>query len=146
MTPAPSDEAVDLFEQGFFCSPAVFCAYSERFGLDKDTASRIATPFGAGIGYTGNICGAVAGALMVIGLCHGITDPGDVDAKKKVFEVTQKFIVEFMDRHGSINCTKLLGYDLSDPEQLHEARRVGITREKCPGFVRDAAEILELIL
>jgi C_GCAxxG_C_C family probable redox protein len=127
-----SDEAVTLFNRGYFCSQAVLCTYCEQFGLDKETACRIATPFGAGIGYTGNICGAAAGALMVIGLCHGITDPGDVDAKNKVFEVTQKFIVEFMDRHGTINCTELLGYDLSDPEQLREARRGGRHERKMP--------------
>jgi len=141
-----SDEAVDLFNRGFYCSQAVFYAYCERFGLDKDMACRIATPFGAGIGWTGNMCGAVAGALMVIGLCHGNTDPDDMDAKKKVFAATQKFMVEFVDRHASINCTELLGYDLSDPDQRFEARKVGVTKEKCPVFVRDAAKILELIL
>lgn len=141
-----SDEAVTLFNRGYFCSQAVLCTYCEQFGLDKETACRIAPPFGAGIGYTGNMCGAVAGALMVIGLKFGNTDPDDMDAKKKVFAATQEFIVEFVDRHATINCTELLGYDLSDPEQLHEARRGGVMREKCPVFVRDAADILELIL
>ncbi|MDD3092393.1 MAG: C-GCAxxG-C-C family protein, partial [Methanoregulaceae archaeon] len=66
------------------------------------------------MGWTGNMCGAVAGALMVIGLKFGNTDPDDMDAKKKVFAATQEFIVEFVDRHGTINCTELPGYDLSD--------------------------------
>ena len=146
MTQSPPDEAVDLFHRGFFCSQAVLCTYCEQFGLDTDTACRIAIPFGAGIGYTGNMCGAVAGALMVIGLKYGNTDPDDMNTKKKVFAATQKFIVEFMDRHGTINCTELLGYDLSDPEQLFRARKNGVTKEKCPVFIRDAAKILELIM
>ncbi|HRX33305.1 MAG TPA: C-GCAxxG-C-C family protein [Methanoregulaceae archaeon] len=141
-----SDEAVDLFNRGYFCSQAVLCTYCEQFDLDKDTACRIATPFAAGIGWTGNMCGAVAGALMVIGLKFGNTDPDDMDAKKKVFAATQEFIVEFVDRHGTINCTELPGYDLSDPEQRFEARSKDVTKEKCPVFVRDAADILELIL
>jgi C_GCAxxG_C_C family probable redox protein len=146
MTLDPPEEVVNLFNQGFYCSQAVFCAYCEKFGLDKDTACRIATPFGAGIGWTGNMCGAVAGGLMVIGLKYGNTDPDDMDAKKKVFAATQKFIVEFVDRHATINCTELLGYDLSDPDQRFEARKLGVTKDKCPNFVKDAAEILELIL
>ncbi|HUU76152.1 MAG TPA: C-GCAxxG-C-C family protein, partial [Methanoregulaceae archaeon] len=127
MTTLPPDEASNLFDRGFYCSQAILCAYSEMFGLDKDTACKIATPFGAGIGWTGNMCGAVAGALMVIGLKYGNTDPDDMDAKKKVFATTQQFqpqtakkvfattqqfVVEFMDKNASINCTDLLGYDL----------------------------------
>ena len=146
MTPSPPDEAVDLFNRGYFCSQAVLCTYCEQFGLDRNTACRIATPFAAGVGYTGNMCGAVAGALMVIGLKYGNTDPDDMDAKKQVFAATQQFIVEFMDLHATINCTELLGYDLSDPDQRFEARSKGVTKEKCPVFVRDAAKILELIM
>jgi len=146
MTTLPPDEASNLFDRGFYCSQAILCAYSEMFGLDKDTACKIATPFGAGIGWTGNMCGAVAGALMVIGLKYGNTDPADMDAKKKVFATTQQFVVEFMDKNASINCTDLLGYDLSDPEQRSEARKCGVTKEKCPVFVKDAVKILEIIL
>jgi C_GCAxxG_C_C family probable redox protein len=60
----------------FTCSAAVFSAFSGELGLDADTARKIACGFGAGISRTGNVCGAVSGAIMVIGLKYGKTEPG----------------------------------------------------------------------
>ena len=42
--------------------------------MDLDLAFKIATPFGGGMGHAGQICGAVSGALMAIGLARGITE------------------------------------------------------------------------
>jgi hypothetical protein len=58
----------------------------------------------------------------------------------------REFIQEFTARNGSVNCTELLGYNLSNPEEYEKARRAGLFTTKCPGFVRDAAEILDRIL
>ena len=69
-----SDEALASFRNRFTCSSAVFSAFSDELGLDRDTAKKIACGFGAGISKTGNICGAVSGAIMVIGLKYGKTE------------------------------------------------------------------------
>ncbi|MDP3565236.1 MAG: C-GCAxxG-C-C family protein [Methanoregula sp.] len=63
-----SDEALASFQTGITCSSAVFSAFADELGLDDRTAKKIACGFGAGISKTGNICGAVSGAIMVIGL------------------------------------------------------------------------------
>jgi C_GCAxxG_C_C family probable redox protein len=141
-----SDEAYRCFMSRFTCSAAVFSAFSEELGLDPDTAKRVACGFGAGISKTGNICGAVSGAIMVIGLKYGKTQAGNEAATEKTRAVTRRFINEFTAKNGSVNCTDLLGYDLSDPEAYAAARDSGIFTEKCPAMVRDAAEILEKIL
>ena len=141
-----SDEAYRSFMSRFTCSAAVFYAFSEELGLDPAAAKKIACGFGAGVSKTGNMCGAVSGAIMVIGLKYGKSDVGDEAATEKTRALVREFIGEFSKKNGSINCTELLGFDLSDPEGFEEARKSGLFMTKCPALVRDAAEILEKIL
>ncbi len=141
-----ADDAHRSFLKRFTCSAAVFSTFSEELGLDPDTAKKIACGFGAGISKTGNTCGAVSGAIMVIGLAYGKTEEGDDAATEKTRALTRKFIKEFTEKNGSVNCTDLLGYDLSDPEEYEVAKERGLFIEKCPLMVRDAADILERIL
>jgi C_GCAxxG_C_C family probable redox protein len=93
--------------------------------------------------HTGNTCGAVSGALMVIGMKYGRTEIGDLAAKEKTYAVANAFITEFLRRNHSTGCTDLIGVDLSDPKKLAVARENALFRAKCTRFVRDAAEILE---
>jgi C_GCAxxG_C_C family probable redox protein len=141
-----SDEAVLSFMSRFTCSAAVFSAFSEELGLDAGTAMKIACGFGAGVSKTGNMCGAVSGAIMVIGLKYGKARVGDDDATEKTRALTREFLREFSARNGSVNCTGLLGYDLNIPEDYEKAAASGIFTTVCPGYVRDAADILERIL
>ena len=141
-----SDEALATFMSGFTCSSAVFSTFSEEIGLDPDTAKKVACGFGAGISKTGNICGAVSGAILVIGLKYGKKNKGDDASTEKTRGLVREFIREFTARHGSVNCTELLGYNLSDPEDYEKARVSRLFVTKCPELVRDAASILEKIL
>ena len=141
-----SDEAYRHFMSRFTCSAAVFSAFSGELGLDADMARKIACGFGAGISRTGNVCGAVSGAIMVIGLKYGKTEPGDEAATELTRALVRQFIREFTARNGSVSCTALLGYDLSDPEAFSAAKESGLFLTRCPALVRDAADILEKIL
>jgi C_GCAxxG_C_C family probable redox protein len=141
-----ADDAHRCFISRFTCSAAVFSTFSGKLGLDPDTAKKIACGFGGGISHTGNLCGAVSGAIMVIGLAYGKTAAGDDAATKKTRALVRQFIQEFTGKNGSINCTELLGYDLSDPDGLARARDEELFVTKCPMLVRDASEIVENIL
>jgi len=143
---AKSDDAVASFMGGFTCSSAVFSAFSEEMGLDPATAKKCACGFGAGVSKTGNICGAVSGAVLVIGLKFGKTRPGDDAATEKTRALVRDFIQEFTVRHGSVNCTELLGFNLSNPGEYEKARESRLFVTKCPELVRDAAAILGKIL
>lgn len=140
------EDAAAYFNEGFSCSQAVVSTFSEDFGLDKETARKISCGFGAGIGRSGNICGAVTGAILVIGLKYGKGTAGDDAAKEKTYTLVQEFLRKFRAKNGSINCTELLGYDLRDPEQRKQAHVSKAVASKCPGFTRDAVMILEQIL
>jgi C_GCAxxG_C_C family probable redox protein len=141
-----AEEADNQFEKGFSCAPSALSAYSEQFGLGKELVLKIACGFGGGIGRTGRTCGAVTGAVMVIGLKHGQADVADEESRQKTHELVKKFIDKFTELHGSVECRELIGYDLSNPAEFESARESGVVERKCHGFVYDAARMLENVL
>jgi C_GCAxxG_C_C family probable redox protein len=141
-----AEEAKKQFEKGFHCAPAVLSTYSKQFGLEKALALKIACGFGAGIGRMGRTCGAVTGALMVIGLKHGQVNLADEESSQRTYTLVKEFIDRFTALHGSIECKELIGYDLSDSGELGSARESGVFKNKCPGFVYDSALIVEEVL
>lgn len=146
MTQTRGEDAAELFRGGWSCSQAVVCAFAQDFGIDEKTALRLSCGLGGGMSHTGNTCGAVSGALMVIGMKYGRTELDDLAAKDRTYELAQRFVKEFARRNRSVNCTDLVGYDLSDPAALAEAREKKVIYAKCSKYVRDAGEILEEVL
>jgi len=139
----PVETAVSLFNQGFSCSQSVFSAFAPRFDIPRELALKIGAPFGGGVARQGEVCGAVAGALMVLGAEFGYIKPQDRDA---TYAVAQEFIRRFKERHSSILCRELIGYDLSIPGELERVNESGICEKKCPVFVQNAVEIITLLL
>ena len=137
------EEAVACFEGGFNCSQAVCSTYAEQFGLDRETALKIAAGFGGGMGRLAETCGVVSGAFMVIGLQHGATQADDKESKEQAYEQVRSFAEQFTIRHGSLVCRELLECDISTPEGRERAKEQGLFSTRCPQFVRSAAEILE---
>lgn len=135
-------EAIQLFEEGFNCSQAVLGAFSKDLNLDQEMALKIATGFGGG-SRNGELCGAVAGALMVLGLKEGHYIKGDTEGKQNAYQVAKEFTNRFKEEQGSIVCKDLLGYDLSKPEEYQILVEQGKFKTDCPQFIRCAVELLE---
>jgi C_GCAxxG_C_C family probable redox protein len=120
----------------------VFSAFAEQMGMDYQTAVKVSAGFGGGMGI-GSVCGAVTGAIMVIGLKHGGVDPkAKAHTAKLVGELTNRFRAQ----HRLLNCRELLGCDLSTPEGRQAAKEKNLYATVCNGFVRDAAKILNELL
>lgn len=66
-----SERAVACFKEGFSCSQAVFSTFAPQLGLECELALKVAGLFGGGMGRLGEVCGAVTGALMALGLKYG---------------------------------------------------------------------------
>ena len=141
-----TNQSAELFDKGYNCAQSVLAGSVADVGTDKNTALKIASGFAAGLGYRGEMCGAVAGAYMAIGLKFGFTQPDEQDKKDKTYKLIGEFLKEFKKRNGTILCRELIRYDTSDPSQLKEAREKNVFRELCPKFVQDSSEILEKIL
>ena len=138
-------KAVQLFNRNFSCSQAVFAAFADPAVIDEATALKVAAGFGGGIGCSGGTCGALSGAVMVMGLRYGSTDPADKTAKMECYRKVRLLIEEYKLRAGSTICRDLVGFDMSTPEgQL--AAKVPHVFDRCDEFVRIAAEILEEML
>ena len=137
------ERAEEYFRQGFSCSQAVLAGCADHFGLDEETALRVAGAFGGGLARSGQTCGVISGALMVIGLKYGKVQAEDQTAKDETYRVSQQLMAAFTAEQGSTVCRVLLGYDLSDPEQQKAAHEAGVTRTVCPALVRAAVRLLE---
>jgi C_GCAxxG_C_C family probable redox protein len=134
------------FDRGFNCSQSVLAAFSTDFNMDQELALRLAGGFGGGMGRKGEICGAVSGALMVLGLKYGAVDPQDKAAKERAYQQVSAFMERFAARNGALRCNDLLGVDIDTAEGLAQARAEGRFKQRCPNYVGDAAELLEEFL
>lgn len=86
--------------------------------IDNEIIPRIAFGFAGGIGNTGAVCGAVAGAVMAIGLKR---ERGDTeDDMLRTLAVVQEFRRRFEAEMGTINCRELTGADLSTKEGVEQ--------------------------
>lgn len=132
------DDAVQLFDQGYMCSQAVFAAFSEKYNLSKEQALKIGACFGSGM-RKGEVCGACTGALMVLGLKYG-------ENKQKSNEVCEKFLDEFKNENGSIICRDLLGCDIGTDEGVKYAKENNLFKDLCPKMVESAAKIVNEII
>lgn len=140
------EAAVTAFREGYACSQAVLAAYAETFGLDRPTALRLAAGLGGGMGRLAETCGAVTGAILVLGLRYGNASAADRAARELTYARVREFVARFRARHGSVTCRDLLGCDISTPEGWQQAKDQALTTSLCPRFVQEAAAILEELL
>jgi len=113
--------------------------------MDYESALKIGSAFGGGMGLMGETCGAVTGAFMVIGLKHGAADAENKTSKTRTYELVKEFTERFKARNGSIVCRDLIDFDPSVKKDLDPDEWSKII-EKCPEYITSAAEILKEIL
>ena len=137
-----SEKAVKLFCDGYNCAQAVFGAFAEDLGFDKQTALKIAAPFGGGFGRQREVCGAVSGMLMAFGYLYGYENAETGEIKMQHYEQTRALCDAFKEQNGSIICREIL----KDAEVggTPSPRTPEYYKERpCDRCVRTASEILE---
>ena len=140
-----SERAVQLFQNGMNCSQAILTAFGEPYGVDLQTAEKLGRPLGGGLARTGMTCGALTGAILVLGMAQSETRD-EAEARMQVFRSVQELLRRFEERRGSSLCKILLGADMSTEAGAKKIKEENLTAQLCPGFVRDTAEILSQIL
>ena len=139
-----SEEAKTLFRNGANCAQAVVGAYAGECGLEFDQAMRLASSFGAGMGRLREVCGAVSGMFMVIGLKEGYCDLKSKALKDRHYARVQALAAEFKGKTGSLICRELLGLPKGADAPVSEKRTAEYYRKRpCLGIVGLAAQILE---
>ncbi len=141
-----AEEALKSFKETFNCAQAVLSAFGPQMGLDKQTALKVAGAFGGGMARMGETCGAVTGALMVIGLKHGKTAPGDKEAQEITQRISETFLEKFRSRNYTVMCRELLGCEVGTEEGMKFIKENNLRERLCTRFIAAAALILEELL
>lgn len=131
------------FRSGCNCPQSVLLAFCDVTGLEPDTALRVSSAFGGGVGRLRNLCGAVSGMLMAAGLLYGGRFNTQSD-KADYYALVRSLVARFQAEYGSIFCRDLLADVETTPGLEPEARTPEYyARRPCPGLCAGAAGILE---
>jgi C_GCAxxG_C_C family probable redox protein len=128
--------AESFAEQGFLCSESVLLAISQALGIECKQIPRIATGFGAGIARCGELCGALSGAIMGLGLCFGRYRVQDTPEDQTPYEFAQTMTNLFRARFGHTRCDDLINLDLSKEQALETYRKNDLWSTICRDIVK----------
>ena len=138
------EKAMQSFKDGYNCAQCLVIAFEDMLTIDLDTALKIASPFGGGMGRLREVCGSVSGMFMVLGFLEGYSDPEAYDGKKALYEHVQELASRFEEENGSIVCRELLGLNVKKEEATPSKRTDEYYKKRpCAELVGIATEILE---
>ena len=140
----PGELALELFNNGYMCSESIVAAFSSLYGAEAETAIRLSTGFAGGMVH-GKTCGAISGAVMVIGLKLGPGITKDQYSKELCIQAIQELFHRFKQRRKTVECRELLlinNVNYDHPDAMKKLSEKGI----CVSIVRDVAELLGEIL
>ena len=137
--------AAELFLEGYNCAQAVAVAFCDVTGLEPQFAAKMASSFGGGMGRMREVCGAVSGMLMVLGLLYGYDTAGDDASKKEQYHLIQQMAEQFRTQAGSIICREILKNPPSDPNPTPRSAEFYQARP-CARMVMLAARILDEVI
>jgi C_GCAxxG_C_C family probable redox protein len=142
-----NEKALQYFNNNFNCSQAVLAAFGQDFGISEDNCLKIACAFGAGMGRQQKTCGAVTGALMVLGLKYGKALKDEDLKKVNTYSKTTEFLNSFEKENSSTVCLELLdGLDMKTEEGMKKIKELNLFKIRCDKYVSDAVKITEKML
>lgn len=149
------EEARALFLEGYNCAQAVFAAFCDVTGMERETALRLSSSFGGGMGRMREVCGAVSGMFMVAGILYGYTETASDKEKAAHYALIQSLSEKFKERvgNGSIICRELLRTlsaekkaASTDPTKPTPRNEAFYRARPCLRFVECAAELLDELI
>ncbi|MFC2101774.1 C-GCAxxG-C-C family protein [Bacteroidota bacterium] len=144
MMKSKTEEALEQFKQGYNCAQSILTTYGKDYGLDRTTALKVATGFGAGMGRQLDTCGMLTGAYMVIGMKHSMTHPDEKKSREASIILIRKLTKEFSEKHGDHRCGGLTGYSaLNTEEDIQKFGNDPARAEICRSCLRTVASFLE---
>ncbi len=135
--------AIERFNNGFNCAQSVISSFSDVIDIHEKELLRLSHGFGGGIGKLQETCGAVTGAVMVIGALKKFSNEDDLKKHPDVYKLTQEFVNEFQKQNGSYKCLELLNCNLNTPEGIKVYTDGNYKVTKCSEYIKSAVKILE---
>ena len=125
--------------KGFLCSESVLLAIADWLEVQNDLIPKIATGFGGGIGRHGEICGALSGAIMGLGLHYGRDHPSETAEGQPPYEYSHTMVNLFIAQFGHIRCKDILGLDISCEEGVKQYQQNKLWKTKCRDIIKNTA-------
>lgn len=138
-----SDKAKELFLSGYNCAQSVLLSFADDLKFSKELAQKMAAGFGGGMGKQQETCGAVTGAIMVLGLLKGEEVNNNDELKATAYGGVQDLVREFVASYKTTKCRDLIGCDLNTPEGAEKFKEEKIMENLCAGCVEKAVQIVE---
>jgi len=144
---ARSDVAVEKFLAGYNCAQAVLYSFCDDLGFDKNSALKLACGFGAGMARKQEVCGALTGGIIALGLKHGRGEAQDRMPTEATYRKVRELMSRFESKHGTCICRTLLeGCDLNTPDGQRSFKENNLLNKTCKGCVKTVVETVEEIL
>jgi C_GCAxxG_C_C family probable redox protein len=138
-----SENAKKLFLSGYNCAQSVVLSFADDLNFSKELAQKMAAGFGGGMGKKQETCGAVTGAIMVLGLLKGETVNNNEELKSVAYGAVQELTRDFVATYKTTQCRDLIGCDLNTPEGSAKFKEEKIMEKTCAGCVGKAVQIIE---
>jgi len=134
-----------LFLSGNNCAQSVLLSFAEDLKYSKELATRLAAGFGAGMGRLQETCGAVTGAIMVLGIKQGERVNNNDELKAETYDSVKELNRRFKEAYGTTSCARLTGCDLNTREGSEKFKRENVMENVCAGCVEKAVRIVESV-
>jgi C_GCAxxG_C_C family probable redox protein len=131
-------KASEYFDQGYNCAQSILLAMGETLGFGDDFTPRIAGGLGGGIGHEGELCGALTGGVLILGLCFSSNDPKDKTAKQMAYDRSSELMRRFAMTNGAKRCRDLTGVNMRTEEGMEAFRLLNVKSRICQGVLRNA--------
>lgn len=127
-------KADENHKKGYNCAQAVACAFCEEAGIKERIMFKMMEGHGLGMGGMQGTCGAITGAVAVLGAVNSNGDLEHPVSKTDTYKLSRELVNRFQEKNGVIACKDLKGVE------------TGKVVRSCPGCIEDAATILAEIL
>ena len=123
--------AIEMHNKGYNCAQSVALTYADLVDMKPEQLFRITEGFGLGGGNMQGTCGAISGALALIGLLNSSGDLENPTTKAKTYGLNKEILENFKNRNGSVIC--------------HELKGIGNGKvlRSCPDCIMDACKFFE---
>lgn len=129
------EQADARHNKGYNCAQAVACTYCDLVGVSEQDAFRAMEGFGLGMGGMAGTCGALSGAIYLVGLVNSDGNLENPASKKSTYAISRELLQRFNEQNGSVTCHELKGVGTSH----------GVLRA-CPLCIQDACKLVEDML
>lgn len=140
------ERARNYFTSGYNCAQAVVMAFDDVMDMSPETLTRLAAPFGGGMGRMREVCGTVSGMAMVAGAISPSSNPQNLEERKANYALVQQFADSFRAENGDIVCRRLLGLEpmaeRSENAMPSERTAEYYRKRPCAEYVGCAARIV----